>query len=119
MKRPPHPLPAALLFLSAGLLHFVRPQPFLRVVPPWVRSPQRAVDLSGAAEIAGGLGLLLPQTRRAASLGLVALLLAVWPVHVEMLRQPERFRPIPRWALWLRLLMQPALIWWVWTVGRQ
>ena len=119
MKRRLSPLPAALIFLSAGTLHFLRPEPFLRVVPPWVGSPGWAVALSGAAELAGGLGLLPPRTRGAASLGLVALLLAVSPVHVYMLQEPERFRPIPLWALWLRLALQPALIWYVLRVGRK
>ncbi len=113
------PLPAALIFLGAGALHFLHPEPFRRVVPPWAGSPERAVVWSGVAELAGGAGLLLPRTRGAASLGLVLLLLAVTPVHVFMLQQPQRFRPIPVWALWLRLFVQAPLVWFAWRSGRQ
>ncbi|WP_293914007.1 DoxX family protein [Deinococcus sp.] len=115
--RPPWPL--ALLFVSAGLTHFLRPEVFDAVVPPWVPlEPRTATLISGAAELAGGLGLLLPATRPAASWGLIALLLAVFPANIYMAQHPERYVPIPAWALWLRLPLQAALIWWVWNAGR-
>ncbi len=104
-------------FVVAGLSHFVETGSYQSAVPP--PFPARAAVLwSGAAEIAGGLGLLLPGTRRAASWGLVALLLAVWPANVWMALRPERFSPIPAWALWLRMPLQLPLLWWAWRAGR-
>ena len=79
------------------------------------------VALSGVAEMAGGFGLLVPWTRRAAGLGLVVLLLGVFPANVEML---VRYREqgagsLAHLLLWLRLPLQVVLIWWVWSVSRR
>lgn len=73
------------------------------------------VYLSGAAEIAGGLGLLLRRLRRAAAWGLVALLIAVFPANIYMAvgRVQVTATPLPVWLLWGRLPLQFALIWWV------
>jgi uncharacterized membrane protein len=106
----------ALLFLSAGLLHFVRPAPFLRIVPPALPAPRLLVLLSGAAEMAGGLGLLLPATRRLAGWGLLALLVAVFPANVYMVGLADELH-IPAWVLWARLPLQPLLMWAVWRAA--
>jgi uncharacterized membrane protein len=107
----------ALLFVGAGLLHFLQPAPYLRIMPPALPAPRLLVLLSGAAEVAGGLGLLWPATRRWAAWGLVALLLAVFPANIYMLQVREQLH-LPAWALWARLPMQPLLMWWVWRVRR-
>jgi uncharacterized membrane protein len=104
------------LFVGAGLLHFWHPAPYLRIMPPALPAPRLLVLLSGAAEVAGGLGLLLPATRRAAAWGLLALLVAVFPANIYMLQIHEQL-PIPTWVAWARLPLQPLLMWWVWRVG--
>ncbi|MDO7886019.1 DoxX family protein [Hymenobacter cheonanensis] len=106
----------ALLFVSAGVLHFVRPAPFLRIVPPALPAPGLLVLLSGAAEVVGGLGLLLPATRRLAGWGLLALLAAVFPANVYMVGLAGALH-IPAWVLWARLPLQPLLMWAVWRVA--
>ena len=106
----------ALLFLSAGLLHFVRPAPFLRIVPPALPAPGLLVLLSGVAEVAGGLGLLLPATRRLAGWGLLALLVAVFPANVYMVGLASELH-LPAWVLWARLPLQPVLGWAVWRTA--
>ncbi|TVT40162.1 DoxX family membrane protein [Hymenobacter setariae] len=105
------------LFVGAGLLHFLHPAPYLRIMPPELPAPRMLVLLSGAAEVAGGLGLLWPATRRWAAWGLLALLLAVFPANVYMLLIHEQLH-LPAWVLWARLPLQPLLMWWVWRVGR-
>ncbi|MFC6592821.1 MauE/DoxX family redox-associated membrane protein [Deinococcus lacus] len=108
----------AALFIGTGLLHFIRPQNFDQVVPPATPMPPRqATLLSGAAEIAGGLGLLHPATRPLARTGLIALLVAVFPANIYMAQHHRRF-PLPRWALLARLPFQPLLAWWVYRFGR-
>jgi uncharacterized membrane protein len=78
------------------------------------------VLLSGAAEIAGGLGVLfpVPAVRRAAAWGLVALLIAVMPANVYMVTGHARFPGVPLWAVWARLPLQLPLIWWAWLYTR-
>lgn len=109
----------AALFVAAGVTHFVSPGFFLAIVPPALPRPELLVAVSGAAEIAGGLGLLWRPVRRAAAFGLIALLIAVFPANIQMLRDwlAEGGGGWYAAALWLRLPLQPALIWWVWRTG--
>ncbi|WP_135228652.1 DoxX family protein [Deinococcus fonticola] len=126
MSRPPpapevvqrRPLALGAFFIFTGVTHFLMPGTFDRMIPPFVPLvPRTATYLSGAAEIAGGLGLLVPAVRPAARLGLLALLVAVFPANVYMAQHPERFQ-VPAWLAWARLPFQPLLLWWVWRVGR-
>jgi uncharacterized membrane protein len=105
--------PAA-LFILAGAAHFARPEIYRPIVPPLFGDAGAVVALSGAAEIAGGAGLLLPGTRRAAGWGLMVLLLAVWPANWYMALNAERFAGVaPAWMLWLRVPLQVPLLWWI------
>ena len=106
---------AAAGFVAGGVMHFVRPGTYARLIPPGLPSPIALVVVSGLAEIAGGVGLLMPRTRRPAGWGLIALLVAVFPANVYMAARPDRFTDLglPTWALWLRLPLQGVLIWWV------
>ncbi|SNC77031.1 Uncharacterized membrane protein [Hymenobacter gelipurpurascens] len=110
--------PLALLFIGAGITHFTSPEKFVRIVPPYLPAPLLLVYISGVAEIAGGLGLLLPATRRLAGWGLIALLVAVFPANVYMLQAHGAGLPVPLWALWLRLPLQLVLIAWVWRISK-
>ena len=69
---------ASIFYTGAGVLHFIRPELYLKLMPPYIPWHSEMVQISGFFEILGGLGLLLPQTRRAAAWGLVALLVAVY-----------------------------------------
>ncbi len=109
----------ALFFAGAGGLHFVLPRAYARIVPPWLPNAPLLVAVSGAAEVIGGIGLLLPLTRRAAAWALIALLIAVLPANVQMLRLDQAAGASVLWqiALWVRLPLQGVLIWWVWQVA--
>ncbi len=71
-------------------------------------------SISGAAELAGAVGLLIPQTRRYAAYGLIALLVAVFPANIYMALDRTRFEQLPEWALLARLPLQFLLIAWIW-----
>ena len=111
----------AVLFITAGITHFIVPAYFIAIVPPALPRPDLLVAVSGAAEIAGGLGLLIRRARRIASWGLLALLVAVFPANIQMLRN---WLATGRggWyelALWIRLPLQLLLGWWVWRCGSE
>ena len=105
-----------LFFIAAGTNHFVHPLFYVRIVPPYLPFHALLVQISGVCEILGGVGLLLPATRRAAALGLIALLIAVFPANVQMALHPELYRDIgTETAFLIRLPLQLvliALIWW-------
>ena len=108
----------ALFFAAAGVLHFVRPDAYVRIVPPSFPHPRLLVLASGALEVAGGLGLLVPRLRRAAGWGLVLLLAAVFPANVHMALHPDRYPGLPPALLWGRLPLQALAIWWVLAATR-
>lgn len=105
----------AAIFVAAGVFHFLRPAAFARVVPPFLPYPLALVYISGVAEILGGLGVLMPSVRPWAGIGLIALLVAVFPANVYMALEPKTAGMgfAPAW-LWLRLPVQLVLIVWVW-----
>ncbi|MGA2600275.1 MAG: DoxX family protein [Bryobacteraceae bacterium] len=106
---------AAILFIAAGSLHFIKPAPYLRIMPPYIPWHVFMVQASGVLEILGGLGLLAAKTRRAAAWGLAALLIAIFPANIYMATNPleagaASIAPVIRWG---RLPLQPLLIWWI------
>lgn len=144
MTGPPNPQPAAgkvrdalrwvlaLFYLFAGIMHLVRPAPFLAIMPPWVPWPDAVVALTGLAELAGAAGLVqpwLPRLRRAAGWGLAAYALAVWPANFQhfMLDQARPGAGLGLGYHVPRLAFQPVLIWaalWVaaaieWPFGKR
>ncbi len=106
------------LYLVAGAGHFILTRVYVGIMPDYLPAHRELVLLSGAAEMAGGLGVLLPWTRRAAAWGIIALLVAVMPANVWMVQHPERWPGIPLWALWVRLPLQGVLVWWAWRYTR-
>lgn len=104
--------PLALAMIAVGVMHFVSPEGFVKIVPPWLPAPLVLVWVSGVAEIAGGVGLLIPPLRRAAAWGLVALYVAVFPANIHMaLHDVQPFAVhVSRAAQWLRLPFQLVFV---------
>jgi uncharacterized membrane protein len=108
----------ALFFVGSGVNHFVIPDTYKQIVPPSLGDAALLVQVSGVAEIAGGVGVLVPRTRRLAGWGLIALLAAVFPANLYMARNPAKFKKIPAWALYARLPLQPLAMWWAWRATK-
>ena len=102
----------AVFFTAAGALHFLRPGMYEQIVPDYLPAPHELVLASGAAEIAGGVGVVPQRTRRLAGLWLAATLVAVFPANVHMALHPDRYPGLPPGLLWGRLALQPLAIWW-------
>jgi uncharacterized membrane protein len=109
------------LFVITGALHFVIPESYMAMMPPYLPAHRELVYASGVAEIAGGAGLMHPQTRSWARWWLIATLVAVFPANLNMALNPDRYakgirggRP----ALIARLPLQAALIAWVHAAAR-
>jgi uncharacterized membrane protein len=108
-----------LFFIAAGINHFVHAGVYVRIVPPWLPAPALLVQISGIAETLGGIGVLVPKTRRLAGVGLIALLVAVVPANVQMAQHPELYADIgTALVFYVRLPLQLVLIAWVWWVCR-
>ncbi len=109
-----------ILMVFAGISHFTKAAMFVAMVPAALPSPLMLVYVSGVAEIAGGLGLILPQTRRLAAWGLIALFVAVFPANVNMAihHLPLDGKPVDPTLLWARLPLQLVLIAWAYWYTR-
>lgn len=76
----------AAFYLLAGVVHLVKPAPFLTIMPGWVPAPEAVVLWTGVAEILGAIGLvqpISPRLRRAAGWGLALYALCVWPANIN------------------------------------
>lgn len=102
-------------FIAAGANHFIHPQFYTRIVPPWLPAHELLVQISGACEMLGGIGVLLRNPRRIAGVGLIALLIVVFPANLQMALHPDLYRDIGTpLAFYLRLPLQLVLLAWVW-----
>jgi uncharacterized membrane protein len=102
-------------------MHFVRPDLYEAIVPPGLPAPREIVYVSGVAEIAGGLGVMHPRTRKSGALWSIATLVAVFPANIYMALRPEKFEkqvPGGRAALWGRLPVQGLFVAWAWAARR-
>jgi uncharacterized membrane protein len=101
-------------FIAMGVLHHTHTRLFERIMPKYLPMHREAVLVSGVAEIAGGVGVLVPKARPLARWWLLALLTAVFPANVNMALNPGEYKEVPAWALWARLPFQGVFAWLVW-----
>lgn len=114
----------AVLYVIAGAMHFLVPEVYVQIVPPVLPGPLTLVYLSGIAEIALGLGVLHPRTRRLAAWGLIGLLIAIFPANVYMATSGVVIEGTPgggdpsEIVRWGRLPLQVILVAWAWWYTR-
>lgn len=101
-------------FFFGGLGHYVATDFFVSIVPPYIPWPLAVVYVSGVFELLGALGLLKPETRRPAGIGLFLLTLAVTPANIHMWLHPELFPDFPAVLYAIRLVIQVGLLWTIW-----
>lgn len=113
-------------FLFTGVDHFVHDTTrYLPMMPPWFEPLSlELVWFTGAAELAGAVGLLvptsvyrrlgLPNLRPAAGVGLALLLslVVIANVHVALAGATVDGLPFGAWYYWLRPFLQPVIIAW-------
>ncbi len=109
----------AFLFCGMGLLHFLKPAPFIRVMPDYLPRPRAMVYISGVAELAGGIGILLPAWQVVSAWGLLLLLLAVFPANIDMAGKAYGRYGFTWYTglLAARLPLQFLLMYWVYWAG--
>lgn len=118
-------------FLFTGVDHFVHDtERYLPMMPPWFEPLSlELVWFTGAAELAGAIGLLLPprlyrrlglpDLRRAAGIGLALLLsvVVVANVHVALSGATVDGLPFGAWYYWMRPFLQPLIVLWALYAG--
>ena len=100
----------AIVYIVAGINHFWHPDPYVKMIDSFLPYPLALIYISGIAEIACGVGLMIPATRRLAAFGLIFLLLAIFPANIYMAVAHDRWPEIPVWMLYARLPIQLVLL---------
>jgi uncharacterized membrane protein len=107
------------LYIAAGLNHFINPDFYLKIMPPWIPYHKEMVFISGVCEISFAVLLIFPSTRRVGAWGIILLLVAVFPANVQMLLNYNNENNPLLWVAIVRLPVQLILIWWAWGFARK
>ncbi len=113
-----------LFYGAAGVLHLLRPEPFLSITPAWVPYSSGVVAFTGIAEVLGAIGLAIPRNRiawarPAAGIGLALYALCVWPANFNHALNDAAIgtTDLSWWYHGPRLAAQPLVIWAALWVG--
>ena len=105
-------------FVLAGVLHLARPDLFMGAMPPGLPMPETIILATGAAEIAGAVGLFVPRTRALAGIMLALYTVCVYPANIS---HAVHDLGTGTGAGWLyhapRLFAQPFICWWALVAG--
>lgn len=112
MQYPWHLYLMGAMYIIAGIMHFIRPAMYKRIMPRYLPDPGNLIYLSGIAEIVLGIAVCIPQTKDYAIWGIIAMLAVFLLVHVHMLSSKKAGAGFPQWALVIRLFLQFGLMYW-------
>ena len=112
MNLPWHLYVMAAFYTVAGINHFRNPRLYLKIIPPYFPKPTLLNKITGIAEITFGALLCIPSLTAFGALGIIALLLAVFPANLFMFQNPKAHLGLPKWLLLLRLPLQAVLVYW-------
>ena len=99
-------------FIWVGVQHFIKPEVFEPIVPPWLGWPWFWVHITGYTEVALGVGIMIPRLRRLAGWLMVAQLLLLYLANLHMWMADVPFQGIQMGtgAHIIRLVVQLLLI---------
>ena len=72
----------AVFMIGAGMMHFAKPDFYVKIMPPYLPAHYELVILSGIFEVVLGALLLVPKLSSLAAWGMIALLIAVFPANI-------------------------------------
>jgi uncharacterized membrane protein len=108
----------AFFMIGAGTMHFINPDFYLQIMPPYLPLHLDLVYLSGFCEIVLGVFLLIPRFSWLAAWGIIALLIAVFPANIYLF-QHQDILPAPAIIHFLRLPLQGVFILWAYWHSRR
>lgn len=107
------PFIIGVVFIIAGLNHFLNPGFYLQMMPPVLPAHELLNNVSGAAEVFLGLLMCFKITRIAAAWGLILLLIAVYPANIYMAMEAGKSIDVSPVVAYIRLPFQFLFLWWV------
>ena len=79
----------SLFYVNVGITHFTNPEFFLGIMPPYIPFHDFFVYLSGFFEVLFGLMILFKKTRYYGGIGLLCLLILVFPANIYLYQSAE------------------------------
>lgn len=104
----------AFFFVAAGINHFINPEFYLQIMPPYLPWPLFLQYVAGFFEILLGILVLIPRYSRMAAWGLILLLIAIFPANINMALNPDKYPKYSAMAYYIRLPIQFVIIAWAW-----
>ena len=105
-------IPLGVFIYLAGIAHFVNPDFFDAIVPPWLPLSERFwTYISGLAEIPVGIAVLVPKYRRIGGWAAFALFIAVYPANLYMVWDWRDRTTAEQVVSWVRLPFQFLFFW--------
>jgi uncharacterized membrane protein len=111
-------------YFLAGINHFLKPEIYIGIIPPYLTCPSALNILAGIFEIVFALLLYWVKTRKYAAFGIILMLFAFMPVHIFMIQKANvspfllgRYTISPIIAL-LRIPLQAIFIGWAWWCSK-
>ena len=112
MSLPWHLYVMAALYILAGLNHFRVPKIYTKIIPPLFPAPKVLNILAGLAEIVLGILLCFPSATSYAALGIMALLIAIFPANMYMYLNDNVSLGLSKTIRFIRLPLQIVLLYW-------
>jgi uncharacterized membrane protein len=103
------------LYIVAGLNHFIHPEFYIKIMPPWIPLHEELVFVSGICEVLFALLLIYPFTRRFGAWCIIGLLIVIFPANIQMMLDYQHENNPLLWLTILRLPIQILLIWWAYN----
>lgn len=108
-----------ILYLAAGINHFVHPDFYIKIIPAYLPEPRLINIAAGIAELTLGSLLIFKYTRTIAAFGIILMLILFIPAHIYLIQKSGCNTSKICWPLiiaWIRLVpFQFVLIWWAWV----
>ena len=101
-----------IMFVTLGINHFINPDFYVNIMPPYLPWHLELVYLSGFFEAAFGILVMVPRFTRIAAWGLIAVVIAVFPANIHMAVNSHLYPDISPIFLWIRLPLQLIFIAW-------
>jgi uncharacterized membrane protein len=105
-------------YILAGANHFLSPNFYMDIMPPYLPYHLKLIYISGVCEIVISVLLIPKATRHVAAWLLIALLIAVFPANIQMTINYVKESNPGLWLSIVRLPIQIILIWWAWIYTR-
>ena len=105
------PIFTGIIFIIAGINHFIMPGFYLEIMPPYLPFPIILIYASGLAEIICGTLLIPKQSRKLGAWLTILLLIAVFPANIQMTLDEYQNGGLLFYGSVLRLPLQFLFIW--------